>query len=532
MQKIRFEVRINRTELIWNVGFVVAFLPIIILRDMTPANELRYLSIADEALRDHTFWTFHNHGVVYADKPPLFLWGIMALRRIAGCHVPWLAVLLFSFLPALGTANIMSRWASGRRYVDPGLPMLLTTGLFMGASIVMRMDMIMCLFIVLALRSFWNIATGTGGKNERRLFPVWLFLALFTKGPLGILIPLCVSAVWLVSEHRIREFATFWGWKTFCPLLAGCVIWFLAVYIEGGKEYLWNLLFHQTVDRAVNSFHHDGPVYYYAVCTLYCLAPWTLSVVVGVVTSFRRPGRVDSLTRFFITAGVVTLVLLSILSSKLQIYMLPAIPFLVYGAGTLMPCCDGQGWVRAGVALPAFLFVLAFPGILMARHFGVPENCVNHFMYVSAAVLSVAGIAGLSGLFIGTSPGKSERAVGIIAGGLLVAIFIGGWSIPAMNPFIGYKAVCEKAVELSQEEGIREIRVWRMSRADNMDVYLQAPVEFIDDDARPSQSDAPYILLTVMDEAVNLLGAETYAVGPYAVVIVEPHSGIRHAEKP
>ena len=61
-------------------GFIVAVLPVLILRDFTPSNELRYLSIADEALRNHTFFVFTNHGVPYADKPPLYLLIIMLCR--------------------------------------------------------------------------------------------------------------------------------------------------------------------------------------------------------------------------------------------------------------------------------------------------------------------------------------------------------------------------------------------------------------------------------------------------------------------
>ena len=34
-------------------GILLCLLPILILRDFTPANELKYLSIADEALRQH-----------------------------------------------------------------------------------------------------------------------------------------------------------------------------------------------------------------------------------------------------------------------------------------------------------------------------------------------------------------------------------------------------------------------------------------------------------------------------------------------
>ncbi len=65
---------------------IVSALPLIFLRDFTPLNELRYLSIADEALRNGQFFTFTNHGIPYADKPPLFLWFIMVSKLLLGSH--------------------------------------------------------------------------------------------------------------------------------------------------------------------------------------------------------------------------------------------------------------------------------------------------------------------------------------------------------------------------------------------------------------------------------------------------------------
>ena len=49
----------------------ILVIPVLILRDFTPNNELKYLSIVDEALRDGHFFTFYNQGEIYADKPPL-----------------------------------------------------------------------------------------------------------------------------------------------------------------------------------------------------------------------------------------------------------------------------------------------------------------------------------------------------------------------------------------------------------------------------------------------------------------------------
>lgn len=63
---------------------LVALLPLMCLRDFTPANELRYLSIADEALREGHWFAFTYHGAIYADKPPLYLWLLMLCRVIFG----------------------------------------------------------------------------------------------------------------------------------------------------------------------------------------------------------------------------------------------------------------------------------------------------------------------------------------------------------------------------------------------------------------------------------------------------------------
>lgn len=144
----------NKSRYLLYAGICIALLPVLIFRDYTPSNELRYLSIADEALRSHNFFTFTNHGVPYADKPPLYLWIVMLCRMIAGKHLMWL-LSLFSLIPALLTAEVMDRWTCNELKPAPRLSgsiVLLTGGLFLGLAVTLRMDMLMTLFIVLALR--------------------------------------------------------------------------------------------------------------------------------------------------------------------------------------------------------------------------------------------------------------------------------------------------------------------------------------------------------------------------------------------
>ncbi|MEG0455696.1 MAG: glycosyltransferase family 39 protein, partial [Bacteroides sp.] len=185
-----------RNNYLLSLFILLALLPVLIFRDYTPSNELRYLSIVDEALRSGHFLTFTNQGLPYADKPPLYFWLLIFSRWLLGGHYMWFLG-LFSLVPALVVMGVMDRWVRGEVSADnrfTGRLMLMTCGLFLGLAIILRMDMLMCMFIVLSLYTFYRMQRGEG--NHRRnaiLFPVYVFLAVFSKGPVGILVPLLVS---------------------------------------------------------------------------------------------------------------------------------------------------------------------------------------------------------------------------------------------------------------------------------------------------------------------------------------------------
>lgn len=116
------------------VLLLIAFIPLLYFRDFTPNNELKYLSIADEAIQNKTFLTFYNHEQIYADKPPLYFWIIMAGKSLLGFH-SMLFISLFSLLPALLILYILNRWLSpytDKKNLQTCNLMLITSGLFMG----------------------------------------------------------------------------------------------------------------------------------------------------------------------------------------------------------------------------------------------------------------------------------------------------------------------------------------------------------------------------------------------------------------
>lgn len=517
--------RKSREKYLLYTGMFAALLPVFMMRDFTISNELRYLSIADEALRNHSLFAFTNHGIPYADKPPLYIWVLMFCRWITGAHHLWL-LSLFSFIPALYIVRVMDGWvkndSDGESRALARL-MLLTSGLFIVVAVTLRMDMMMCMFIVLALRTFWRMITESGNqRRDNTLFAVFVFLAIFTKGALGLLIPLLCTSLYLALSGESQRILHVWGLRTWGILLALSAIWFGAVYAEGGSGYLQDLVLHQTIGRTINSFHHNNPFYYYAVCIWYSLAPWSL-LIVGVTAAALRPGFIRSdLQRFFLTTGIATMVLLSCVSAKLQIYMLPAVPFLVYGSAMFLPRFHDNRWLRASLAIPAAMLALSLPALKVASTMTGMAFLNTGMLYAAATILTMSGLKSLYMLY---GKGRHEPltdTMRCMGRGIIVAIFMGGWAFTSINGETGYGDLCRKALEISRKKGIDDFRTWDMRRAENMDVYLQKGVEIMPHNSVPAAPDSPYILMTRKRNAARLHGNEMWNAGPYIIVLMRP----------
>lgn len=460
------------------VLYALAVLPIFIFRDFTLNNELRYLSIADEALVNGSVFTFTNHGIIYADKPPLYLWIVMLGKLLFGNH-SLLFLGIFSYVPALVVLYVMDKWVKdvlteNERLI--GQLMLLTSGFFISTAVVLRMDMLMCMFIVLSLYTFFKMYSGPTKLRDTLLFPFFVFMAIFTKGPVGILVPLISTTVFLIINGEIKTIGRYWGWKTAIILFTLCGAWFAGVYAEGGNQYLNNLLFNQTVNRAVNSFHHKEPIYYYLTTSWYSLAPWSLLYAGILVMRLKKRLATTDLERFFLVVALSTLVTLSLISSKLQIYLLPAFPFITYLSVLWIPKFDSKRWMFPLVGIPAYIFYMALPALIVAQKFiNITEFSTSPIIIIAAMILSFTGLLSMRYLI----DSKLFQGIVTMSVGMLLAVFAVSFAIPKYNSFIGLNELCYQAKQTAIQKGMENYYYCEISRGDNLDVYLGAKLEML-----------------------------------------------------
>lgn len=450
--------------------YIALLFPVFLFRDFTPANELKYMSIIEEALSNNTWFTFYNHGVVYADKPPLFFWFAMLSRMFTGGYYIELVGLL-SLLPMLGTLAVMSKWMKEFNIsYNPIVSelLLLTTAMFMGASLIVRMDMLMTFFIVLSLYTFFKLYANKGTRFDEILLPVYIFLAVFSKGPMGFLVPIVSIIAFLLIKGKLKTISRYLGWKQWGIMLSLFVLWFMAVYIEGGNIYLNDLVLKQTVGRGVNSYKHKEPFWYYFPRMLVTFAPWALLYIVLIWKGVRSKMIKGDLRLFLFTVVSANILLLSLISSKIEIYMLPIYPFVVYLASSLLSRFAKSMAIKITIAIPVGIAILAFPISFLLVH-KVP------YEYSSL-------IAARFGLFLLMTGGviaavllyrkQAKGAILSLSFGILCTLFFASFSLPQFNKYLGFSEMAAEAVRVAKKEGISNYAYYRFSTAPNMDVYL------------------------------------------------------------
>lgn len=456
-----------KNTLIRYILYSLAVLPMFILRDFTLDNELRYLSIADEALRNGSLFTFTNHGIMYADKPPLYLWIIMLGKLLFGYH-SLVFLGMFSFLPALVVIYVMDQWVKSVLSETERLSaelLLLTSSFFIGTAIVLRMDMLMCMFIVLSLYTFFRMYTGEAKPRDAILFPIFVFMVLFSKGPMGLIVPLISTTVFLFMKKELKSIGSYWGWKTMAILLTLCGIWFAGVYAEAGSPFLKNLLFNQTVNRALNASYHQEPFYYYFTALGYALAPWSLLYIGILIIGIKKKLVSTDLELFFLVITLSTLFTLSLFSSKLAVYLVPSFPFMVYLSVLWIKKLRSPKWIILLVSIPAVLICLAFPGVILSQYFDINASML---ILISAFTLSITGFFTVKYLI------NNQLNLGIImmSAGMLLAVFTVSFAIPKYNSLIGLGELCDKAKDISSQNGASNYYYCKITRADNLDIYL------------------------------------------------------------
>lgn len=188
---------------------------------------------------------------------------------------------------------------------------------------------------------------------------------------------LALLVLWQTTPQR------FFRLDFFAGIIAGLLVpalWLGAIYLETGSyDFILNsLLKTQVLERAVDTFHHKEPWHYYLLRFPLMLLPWFILVfflpwkkLVGkdnreALAASRRPEKEG--IAYLWCMGVSALAMLSLLSGKILIYLLPVLPaFAILAARGVLGLTGARARLfRYSMAFMLFLFgAAAIVGALM-----------------------------------------------------------------------------------------------------------------------------------------------------------------------
>jgi 4-amino-4-deoxy-L-arabinose transferase-like glycosyltransferase len=396
-------------DLLWLAGLGLLMMATGLgLRDPWPADEPRFALVAQDMLRSGDWLIPRVGGDLYADKPPVFFWLLAASMAVTGSMR--LGFLLPSLLAGLGTLALvydLLRRVRGREIAFAGALMLLVTFQFVWQARHAQIDATLCFLTTLGL--YGLLRHLCAGPAIGWFFAGWAAagIGIVTKGvgflPLLALIPFAVLAArgWpATATHRdARWFAG--------PLfmLGAIALWFVPMMLvtaAGGEllQYRHEILFHQTVTRYAESWHHHKPFWFFPVqvipflwLPLIALLPWLWP---RWRAALGRGQPRDTFVAVLLLWVLLVVLFFSASAGKRGVYVLPAVPALAMAAAPWLP----EILRLAATRRLAFVLatVIAVGSLLGAGYFMVDVAAASRIAadYSIAPVLplAVVGVAG------------------------------------------------------------------------------------------------------------------------------------------
>lgn len=416
------------------------------LRDPWPADEPRFALSAKQMVESGDWMFPHRGNELYAEKPPLFIWTIALFYQLTGNMR--IAFLLPSLLASLATLwlsiDLTSRLWNRHTGILAGI-ILLTTFQFTLQAKTAQID---------ALLTLWTTLGVYGLTRHLLLGPQWKWyfaafaamgLGVITKGvgilPIFILLPYLLARYWCWPNVTVIN-GRWWQWAL-GPLMMLAVIaaWLLPMLalVSSSADpslaaYRDNLLWHQTVDRYANSWHHQQPTWYLPEQSLGLWLPVTLFLPWLLPAWWRKLRNQDAYYLLLLGWIVLVIIFFSIPAGKRGVYLLPATPALALITAPILV----ESWQNKGVRRTALMGTLFLASTLLgtALFYGVlvtqlGEELLKNYPIDPWPLLAVTGIIGL---LISTFTRRKNPLVGLMAFFCCAWLLYGWWGYALLNP--------------------------------------------------------------------------------------------------
>lgn len=388
----------------------VLTLPGLGARDLWAPDEPRYAQVAQEMLRDGTWWHPHVNSRPYDDKPHLYFW-LAAASGAPGGAVSEGAARLPSALAHLAlvamTAFLAHRLSGSRAAAVVAALALATTWLEAWMSRRACLDVLLsaCAMACIASMLLAGDAARAGGRGRllawSALAGIAAALGIMTKGPV-VLLAIAAAGLPLLFLRGAREGRP---QGTVPRGLAAAIVsaalalaaWLVPARVLGGWDPLAVTKEH-VVERAAEGLHHEQPAWYFLTSVPADFMPWTLVAIPAFAWAWTR--RREPAIAMLLGWALLPLVAHSIIVEKRNIYALPVLPAWALLIGLFVASLpQATRALRRAVAASALLLGVLGLAALVSPLAGSRSRDLAEILVLPrvGALLAVVGACALAG---------------------------------------------------------------------------------------------------------------------------------------
>lgn len=315
------------------------------------------------------------------DKPALLYW--LQIFAALQFGVGEFAGRLPSALAAL--VAVLTTYELGRRAFGAGAGLLggialATAALFGAAAHFANPDALLCACTILTFWAFW---CGLDHSGRIWFIPVNAFMALavLAKGPVGIVLPLAVTSLYLLRSGRLGLVLDRRAILGAFVFLLIALPWYIWVGVDTKFEFIRGFIGGHNFGRALKPMEgHGGPPYYYLLVLCLGFAPWSVFLLPTCWQAYRdrrrahtpdpmtpargwfrsllqswtigsEASRADHARAFLWCWILVYLFAFTLAATKLPNYILPIYPAVGLLTGDML-----ERWRRGTVTVPRWMF--------------------------------------------------------------------------------------------------------------------------------------------------------------------------------
>jgi membrane-associated phospholipid phosphatase len=326
-----------------------------------------YAETAREMLMSGNYLTPAYRGEPFLEKPPLPYWLMAGSMRILGANA------FGARFPSVlaGASSCVVLYLIARSMFDrkTALTAVAVYGTSFLSLLILRAALMDSVLVLLLLVSFYGFRRILAGDRSRL---AWLMLygaaglTFLTKYLAGVAVVgvAALAAIAFTGKWRVFKEARI---PTGAVLFAAiCAAWFVPANIATDGEVLRTFWEHNFGRAASAMQGHSGPFFYYIVLLPVIFFPW-FSFLPSALARRRQDIAPGSERWWFLVSWAGgTLLLFSIVSTKLPHYVFPALPALSILVGSLLCDAEARRQALAGWKAPFAYSFLGLVGFVLA----------------------------------------------------------------------------------------------------------------------------------------------------------------------